>query len=448
MKKKLFLFITLFFTTILTAKAEQLINYDWSFDSINNNYGYGLNNVFIVNDKYFTWHLDSGTFSNVITEYDTNGQVIKKYEPLINYPIIDLIYFNNTYIAIDRLGTIYKLDNNFNIIKSISNQESIPIINDKSELKISNNTIYYIDKTNYHIFSSDYNLDNYKYYNLNNINNIDELFKEVSFLSKTDKIYFKYLYSTLDNSSKQTITDILKKDNNYYITSMTYKEDNLSSSLKLVNENFNNIWQVEYSNEIPVKILTYEDYLFILSINPTNKVYNLKVYNKDYKFIKEESINISDSNAIPISLILNNQNLIIKSVIYTGEELLTLNMNEKLPKIILNKYNINIFNIRTIIKGEGAIDIKDNAISGEEVSYEVVVKDGYKLDKLLISDINGNNISSNNNTFIMPNSNVTITAFFTPKNPNTEDNINYLISLLVISITILILSLHKYKRCN
>jgi len=132
MKKKIFLFIVLFFIILTYPKAENIINYDWSFNKTNYNYGYGLNNVLIVNNKYLTWHIDKENFNNIVTLYSESGNVLTSFEPEIENPIVDIIYYDNNYIAIDKLGTIYKLDKDFKIIRSITNSEKNPIINDKS----------------------------------------------------------------------------------------------------------------------------------------------------------------------------------------------------------------------------------------------------------------------------------------------------------------------------
>ncbi len=448
MKKMILLFIVSFFAIFTIANAEQLINYDWTFNKTNYNYGYGLNNVLVSDDSYFTWHIDKGTFKNVITEYNKSGKVINTYEPKIEYSIVDLIYYDDNYIIIDRHGNIYKLNKNFNIIKSISNKETKTIINDKSELKISNNTIYYIDKSNYSIFSSDYQLDNYKYYNLENIENNESLLEIVPFLSPTDKMYFKYLLTTLNKNEDIIITDVLNNNNFYYITSATYNDNKITSSIRIVDETLKDIWLDTYNDIIPLNVITYKDYLFVLFITSSLDNYSIKVYNKDYEFIYKEEIELNEKNAIPISLITDNQSILIKSILYNAEDLLTLDLIEQYPEIVIDKYDISIFEIRKIVKGEGTIDVQNNAISGDLVKFEIITKEGYILEKLSIKDANGNSIPVSDYKFKMPNSNVTITAIFAPKNPNTDDKISYIIPIILISLDILVLSLYQYKRCK
>ncbi len=448
MKKKFLLFITLFFIIFTYANAEQLINYDWSFYKTNNNYGYGLNNVLVENNKYYTWHLDKNLFINIINEYNENGELLNSFEPNIKEPIIDLINYDDTFIAIDRIGTIYKLDYNFKITKEISNQEKISIINDKSELKISNNTIYYIDKTNFNIYSSDYQLNNYNFYNLDNIASTEELFNKVTFLSQTDKMYFKYFEAIANNDEDTIIIDILKSDKAYFITSATQKDKEITASIKLVDENLNVVWLDNYFKEIPIKVLLFNDYIFVLSIDVEENNYNIKVYNSDYKFIVEEKFNLKDNNAIPISIIGNDKGILIKSKFYESNDVMTIALNENYNGIIIDKYSVNIFNIKKIVNGEGVIEAKNSAIVGDIVPFQIIAKEGYVLDKLSIKDSNGNSLPVTDYTFIMPTSDITISAIFVPKNPNTEDKISYIIPILLISFDILLLTLYEYKRCK
>lgn len=441
MKKKIFIFITMFFIFISLPKAEELIKYDWTFTKINYNKALGLNNVLVKDNKYYTWHINTFDYINVINEYDESGKLIKTYEPSITEPIVDLIYYDKEYIAIDRSASIYKLDNNFNIVKQINNPEKINIINDKSELKIANNMIYYIDKFNYNIFSTDYSLNDYKYNNVED-KSLEEILHIVPFISETDKMYFKYI---LNQNEENELTDLLKIENKYYLTG--YNNDN--SFIKIIDDNLNVLWEDNSKSLKHLKLTMYNDYLFILSSKTIdNKVqYVINIYNSSYKQIKTEELNLDDKT-IPISLINTDNGMIVKSIIYNDIDNLNLFIDDIYDEIYINKYNINIYNIRTIVKGEGAVDVKSSAIPGDIVSFSLIPADGYILDKLSIKDSNGNSLPVSDYTFIMPSSDVTITAHFTPKNPNTTDNISYIIFGFILSLDILVFTIYQYKRCK
>ena len=152
MKKKILIIILFFMLSISTIKAQKIFDYDWSFDETNYNLGAGLNSVIYVNNKYYTWHIDEYDYINIINEYDESGNLIKSYEPDIEAPIIDLIFYDNQFISLDRNTTIYKLDSNFQITSQTDTKEDYYIGSSMDELKIANNKIYYLDKSNFYLY--------------------------------------------------------------------------------------------------------------------------------------------------------------------------------------------------------------------------------------------------------------------------------------------------------
>ena len=79
---------------------------------------------------------------------------------------------------------------------------------------------------------------------------------------------------------------------------------------------------------------------------------------------------------------------------------------------------------------------------------EMHVEDGYIVD---VIDSNGNKLKVTNNTFIMPDSDVTIRAKAVKgaeENPNTLDNIYKYISILLISSITLLITINKKKKIS
>ena len=72
----------------------------------------------------------------------------------------------------------------------------------------------------------------------------------------------------------------------------------------------------------------------------------------------------------------------------------------------------------------GVINVIENEVAGEEVSFTVKANEGYQLDKVEVKDLKGNNIAVENNKFTMPDSNVTITATFKKVDDKTTTNSN------------------------
>ena len=103
-------------------------------------------------------------------------------------------------------------------------------------------------------------------------------------------------------------------------------------------------------------------------------------------------------------------------------------------------YNVNI---KETTNGKVTITSSEVAI-GNEVTYTITPDKGYVLSELIITDEQGNKISTTNQTFSMPSSNVTIEAKFIEEktsNPETKDYLIMLLALLFLAIEIIIIVL-------
>lgn len=97
-------------------------------------------------------------------------------------------------------------------------------------------------------------------------------------------------------------------------------------------------------------------------------------------------------------------------------------------------------NIETKIEGKGTIDVTNTARYEELIKYYPVPEENYKLESLSIIDSEGNEISYTNNTFSMPENNITIVATFNVENPKTGDK------SIILAITIMIITFLLIKR--
>ena len=89
-------------------------------------------------------------------------------------------------------------------------------------------------------------------------------------------------------------------------------------------------------------------------------------------------------------------------------------------------------------EGEGTVEVNlDNAKAGEEITIEAKAAPGYRIDKIIVTDKDGNVIEVSGNKFVMPSSDVTVKVIFTNSplvNPKTG----------AISITFAVLSISVY----
>ena len=118
-------------------------------------------------------------------------------------------------------------------------------------------------------------------------------------------------------------------------------------------------------------------------------------------------------------------------------------INGTMPTI--QKYSF-VYNVETKENDNGTI-LVDKTISktGEEITYVVEPKKGFRLDKVIITDEAGNVIEIKDNKFTMPSSNVIIEAVFVVDNPNTGVFISIGASLLFIIAAVGIVVLNRTK---
>ena len=105
------------------------------------------------------------------------------------------------------------------------------------------------------------------------------------------------------------------------------------------------------------------------------------------------------------------------------------------------------FNIETKTDGNGEIKVnKIKASDGDLIEITVTPKHGYVLSEMTIIDANRNKITTKDNTFVMPASDVVVEAKFIPKNPGTDAFIATGIIVVAIVSGILVIIYNNKKK--
>ncbi len=95
----------------------------------------------------------------------------------------------------------------------------------------------------------------------------------------------------------------------------------------------------------------------------------------------------------------------------------------------------------------GAVSSVQTAVEGEEVTVNAVPEEGYELSKIVVTDAEGNEVTVTNGKFIMPTSDVTVSAtFVAATNPQTGDNIVTYIVMGVVSMVLVGISALYLKK--
>lgn len=102
-------------------------------------------------------------------------------------------------------------------------------------------------------------------------------------------------------------------------------------------------------------------------------------------------------------------------------------------------------NVETKVTGEGTVEVVEETKAGEEVSFKVQPKDGYKLEKVIVTDAEGKQVVFTDYKFTMPSNDVTIEAIFIVDNPNTVD-VSLLSAIILGFLSILYLCINKNNK--
>ncbi len=253
-------------------------------------------------------------------------------------------------------------------------------------------------------------------------------------------------------------------DNNENLTEIDLPQCYINSKLKLTNDN----------NVVFDKI--YENYLLLINARIIDNyivAIGLKNIGNITDYINKginEDLNALDFNIQTDIVVLNMDGEIVQTISKGNNHYLEIipskngfavskfaldvsildvikgTATEKVTfDIFLEHYNLQR-NVNTKVKGNGSILVTDKMRAGEMVKFEISPEKGYVLGTIKITDANGNVIERNENTFLMPESEVTIEVSFVPENPETKDIA--IICVCIIFIIGLACTIINYRKVN
>ena len=458
-----FIFIISFFSINVYAKENIRSVWESSSQEITNINDNSLNNIAYNNGfvTVKTTYSNIGKITTNLTYYDNKGIQTnnKKYtydyygnknnnDGLIYFVKLFTIddylysittdyytYFNNN--SNYALYKITKYDKNLKEIKhiNINGKNSIQLlrnsklteesnINGYNNISLKDNMITIL--SNNKLIQVDKNLNN-----LSSIKNTNE----------TNKLYFPEINQNKNKGylgyySKDNITIYTGTVNNKAYIEI-YKNNKYSS--KITNNSYNKF----------INAIIINNNIIVVGSNTNNTKSDVLIYNLKGKLI--ETINNSNLDIL-INSNLNN-NSFITTILKESNKCKKVNHKwQKTNKCYeyQNKIYEMPFNINIQDSIGGKIKVNDNAYSDEKVYLDVKANAGYIEENISIKDANGKEVSldKNNYTFVMPSSNVTITATFKHEaNPTTNSNLYIIASILLLCIIGLFFS-RKIKVIN
>lgn len=104
--------------------------------------------------------------------------------------------------------------------------------------------------------------------------------------------------------------------------------------------------------------------------------------------------------------------------------------------------------IETKTDGNGKIKVIENSRYGEKVSFVITPNEGYQIDIIKVTDADGNVLTFTDNTFTMPNANVTIEVSFIETVKNSETADIAIFSCIIIIILGVIGTIYSIKKLS
>lgn len=443
--KKILLMTIAFFGIVLCNKVSALdFVEEWKTQDVSiteenliyNNYtsyleGY-LNSYVITND---------GNYTSVLTYYDKKGNVLLTKNN-ISFRIDDLItdgeniyalYYNSTL----ELGNTYGIvlfNKNLEIQKEViltdyNRNEEIyrrKLLGD-SFISIENNNII-IDSGSI-IFVVDKELTKDSYESSNQFHTSD--YNNYNMINGR---YSTYKDGRAEYKSVKLKNDKIVASGSYY-TNNCSDENDMHCSIALVSvfdKDYNKIWTKDYGDYLSI---TNAHYIgrYIIGIATKYSGHGSSEY---YVIIMDQEGNI-------IKELKKDSKILMLKDINNGFMVTNYSTQN-------NTFNTDLYRIMNTISikktGSGRVEVSGSGLAGSVVDFKILPDNGFTLSNIKVTDVEGNKIEINNNTFVMPESDVLIEAVFVSAviNPETADLT--VIVLFIVASVALFLTIYFVKE--
>lgn len=344
-----------------------------------------------------------------------------------SYGISSYMYLNGDRIIIKVENNYYEVDNSYNLIQTTSD-------NAKNTFELS-----FEDKE-----------DDYYYNDYENYERIDYELKAYGTENITEKdLYYNFDYIKYKNNYYASVTwtyECSKDEINRIHTCYTHDDlIVLDSKFNIVNAKEQTAKEMiserdtSYNFEARNNIIREFNGYIIASFGGVNRN-SLKVYNDDLSVFKNFDDIVSESMYLPRAIVHSKNGFLLINKKYTPPPK---NISSDITRITDKEKNTEIYyfefpyEISTKVTGNGVVEIEtEKSRAGENIKFVVTPEKGYVLEKVKVTDSDGNVLIFTNYEFTMPTADVIIEAYFIPEkidNPITSD------SIVIISAVLLML---------
>ena len=484
MKKKLYLIFGLLMSLLLVGVVNAKGPYylDWETEEIDDRSALGN---FVYQEGYLTVDVDEDGY--IITTFDKTGKELKT-KSFDTVEIIDVATYEDEIFIVTYVDSA---DEELYLEKYNSNLEQVAAAEIDSYISemlkelgldaiyVSSNEVGIPSVEGIAIFNHDL-----------------EFVKMETSSSSVKKYYPAYiaardLYNDIRENGNIYVDSMANKDNLFAVgvyrgcssgpdvalgTAATREKAGVDSdctstlSLELYDEDGNQKWSVELINSGYVREIEFLDN-YIAAIVPANNGYSLNIYDMSGELVQtiksslgfggitstaggfivgqgycDSSLNGASYYSGPSTPVTGpfavqtfDQFDVIGDSCCTGER--------KDSVVCTSNHQVYYLNrgiVVDVTSGKGTVEVASEQRPGEPVTFVVTPEKGYVIGVIKVTDANGNVLTFTDNTFTMPDANVTIEVEFLVENAKTADiAIKLIIVLAILSSIVMIINKRK-----
>ena len=278
-------------------------------------------------------------------------------------------------------------------------------------------------------------------------------------------VIFNLEAGRIDLYDKDLANIFVNGNNGYALSFYYYYEDKYS--VEFYDSDMNLTQSIILDSYIEPYVLFKDNYFYIFEVKgkpplPKGRVdedYYFSVAEYDYNFTKRNQFDLSllskedEINLEPRfgrnfwKILATDDGFVMMTKVNARDESISEeDMQESYDSIQKYSFTYSV-DVKDNKNGSILLD-KENFKNGETIKYTVQPKKGYKLDKVIVTDANGNKVEIKDYTFVMPSSNITVEAIFVVDNPNTSVFLGRgaLLVFLVTWLSFILLKNIKVKR--
>ena len=420
--KKIFKLFILVFVCFLPVMVEAEVKFEFENEYLNQIFTYRENNE----EHYINLDSEGPLAEDSILVYDKDNNIIKK---------LALVPDGESF---DSPVELFKNKDFSAYLNVMADLEGMPLINEDDYLYAIN---YEEGSIQVNSFIDD---------SSNKVYFEDDLSFTKEVLGKKYDIYAYY-------NSLDYIVNYIKQYDNYYV--VYYNDGNVNSYVSILN-NMDEIFNFDY--------LTYDEmrpivYIYDYMIYVMEDIRKLKIYKDDGSLlyslnVNHEAIDKSENDdycnhlaPAGMNIIGNNLYILFFPSDYSCEGRIEINdvtdlvMGNLVSEPITLKYYID-YDVNAITSNDGdfTYEFKEEKDGKPYVELKITPKDGYSVEKIIVTDVNGNRIEVTNNRFLKPLNDVKVEVKYVKGEylPIPDTFLSRSVSLIIIGLVLVSLGFY------